>query len=140
MTDFIITTKNNDVIRFGYYTEAAPVTVAAFDLQLPFTRIFFHTMVSGQEFWNVDEAPVLDIIQENASVFILPGEVVIGPLRPDRTKTSGCMGVYYGHGKGLDCCNIFAKVFDEDIALLKNLGESIWKNGEQELRFEKLQD
>ena len=137
MTGFIITTKNNDVIRFGYYTEAAPVTVAAFDQQLPFTRIFFHARVSGHEFW-IDNAPVLDIIQENASVFAEPGEVVIGPLQPARAKTSGCMGIYYGEGKGLDCCNIFAKVFDEDVALLKSLGESIWKNGEQELRFEKI--
>jgi len=137
MKGFSITTKNNNVIRFTYYTEAAPVTVNAFNNQLPFKRIFFHARLSGQEFW-IDNAPVLDIIQENASVFTAPGEVVIGPLKPIRVKTSCCMGIYYGEGKGLDCCNIFAKVFDEDLHLLKALGENIWKQGEQELVFEKL--
>ncbi len=137
MKGFTITAKNNTVIRFSYYTEAAPVTIAAFDQQLPFSRTFIHARVSGQEFW-IDNAPALDIIQENASVFTIPGEVVIGPLQPARAKTAGCMGIYYGEGKGLDCCNIFAKVFDEDFALLQTLGESIWKHGEQELRFEKI--
>ena len=137
MTGFIIKTITKTSIRFSYYNEAAPVTVAAFDQQLPFTRVFVHARVSGQEFW-INDAPPLDIIQENASVFTTPGEVVIGPLQPVRSKTSGCMGIYYGEGKGLDCCNIFAKVVDEDMELLKNLGESIWKHGEQELCFEKL--
>jgi len=139
MKGFSITTKNNNTIRFSYYTEAAPVTVAAFNDQLPFQRIFVHARLSGQEFW-IDNAPVLDIIQENASVFTEPGEVVIGPLQPTRAKTSCCMGIYYGEGKGLDCCNIFAKVFDEDILLLKTLGESIWKHGAQELIFERIID
>jgi hypothetical protein len=48
------------------------------------------------------------------------------------------MGIYYGEGRGLDCCNIFARVFDEDLLKLKELGNRIWLKGEQELRFEKL--
>jgi hypothetical protein len=136
MKGFIIKTKDNQIIRFNYYSEAAPVTVTAFDKQLPFTRTFMHARVSGQECW-IDNAPELDIIQENASVFTEPGEVVIGPLKPARTKTSTCMGIYYGEGKGLDCCNIFGKVVDEDLALLKELGNKIWRQGEQELSFEK---
>ena len=47
------------------------------------------------------------------------------------------MGVYYGEGKGLDCCNIFAGVFEEDIVLLKTLGEQIWKYGMQEIIFDR---
>ncbi|MGC4102199.1 DUF3830 family protein [Ferruginibacter sp.] len=137
MKGFIIKTAGNIVIRFGYYTEEAPVTVAAFSKQLPFSITLMHARISGQEFWT-GNAPVLDIIQENASVFTEPGEAVIGPLHPGRTKTSGCMGIYYGEGKGLDCCNIFAKVFEEDMPLLKTLGESIWKHGEQLLLFESL--
>jgi len=104
---------------------------------LPFTRTFMHARVSGQEVW-IDDAPPLDVIQENASVFTEPGEAVYGPLAARRTKTINCMGIYYGEGKGLDCCNIFAKVFDEDMHLLKSLGDSIWKNGVQQLTFEKL--
>src|ERR1700712_1608953 len=137
MPGFCIKTQDNAVIRFSLYTDAAPLTAAAFLTTLPFTRTFFHARVSGQEIW-MDNAPVLDIIQENASVFTEPGEVVYGPLKPARTKTSNCMGIYYGEGRGLDCCNIFAKVFDEDLPLLKVLGERVWKNGCQELIFEKL--
>jgi len=48
------------------------------------------------------------------------------------------MGIYYGEGKGLDCCNIFAKVFDEDLNLLKTLGDSIWKHGAEEILFERV--
>ena len=137
MTGFIVKTKDNQIIRFRYYNEVAPVTISAFDKQLPFTRTFVHARVSGQEFW-IDNAPELDIIQENASVFTEPGEVVVGTVKPTRTKTSKCMGIYYGDGKGLDCCNIFGKVLDEDLLLLKELGNIIWRQGEQELTFEKL--
>lgn len=139
MSSFILKTPNNKIIRFKYYFEDAPITCKAFDALLPFTRTFMHARVSGQEIW-MDNAPPLDIIQENASVFTIPGEVVYGPLKPARAKTSNCMGIYYGEGKGLDCCNIFAKVFDEDLALLKQLGENIWKDGVQELTFEKADD
>jgi len=136
MTGFVIKTAIGN-IRFKYYLADAPGTVNAFDALLPFTRTFIHARVSGQEIW-IDDAPPLDIIQENASVFTEPGEVVFGPLKPARTKTANCMGIYYGEGKGLDCCNIFAKVFDEDLALLKNLGNTIWKQGAQEITFEKI--
>jgi len=137
MTGFVIKTADSKVIRFKYYHDEAPVTSKAFDSILPFTRTFFHARVSGQEIW-IDNAPPLDIIQENASVFTEPGEVVFGPLKPVRVKTSNCVGIYYGEGKGLDCCNIFAKVFDEDADLLKSLGDSIWRKGIQELTFENL--
>lgn len=137
MNKFIIKTSDNKIIRFKLYSEEAPVTCSAFMKLLPFTRTFLHARVSGQEIW-IDNAPPLDIIQENASVFTEPGEVVFGPLNPKRTKTSNCMGIYYGEGKGLDCCNIFAKVLEEDMDLLKQLGNGIWKEGTQELTFEKL--
>lgn len=137
MTEFIIRTSNNEVIRFRLYTDDAPVTSAAFAALLPFSREFMHARVSGQEIWT-DNAPELDIIQENASVFTQPGELVLGPLKPERAKTSGCIGIYYGEGRGPDCCNIFGKVFDENMELLINLGNTIWRNGTQELRFEAL--
>jgi len=137
MTGFLIKTSGNKIIRFQFYLEAAPITSAAFAAQLPFERMFLHARVSGQEIWT-DKAPSLDIIQENASVFAEPGEVVLGPLQPERAKTAGCMGIYYGEGRGLDCCNIFAKVFEEDRDLLSALGEAIWKQGADNLIFEKL--
>jgi hypothetical protein len=137
MKGFIIKTADGIVIRFVYYHDDAPVTSHAFESLLPFTRIFLHARVSGQEVW-IDNAPQLDIVQENASVFTVPGEVVYGPLKPARVKTSNCMGIYYGIGRGLDCCNIFAKVLEEDMPLLQALGESIWRHGAQQLTFEKL--
>lgn len=137
MDGFAIKTADNQTIRFRYYTTEAPITSKAFNALLPFKRTFFHARVSGQEIW-IDNAPQLDILQENASVFTEPGEVVFGPLHPKRAKTSNCMGIYYGEGKGLDCCNIFAKVFEEDRELLKSLGDDIWKKGTQEIDFVKL--
>lgn len=138
MTGFKIKTIDNQIIRFNYYANDAPITCEAFSKLLPFSRIFVHARISGQEIW-IDNAPELDIIQENASVFTSPGEVVLGPLKPIRAKTSKCLGIYYGEGKGLDSCNIFAKVFAEDLELLKILGNNIWKHGVQELTFESLQ-
>ncbi|MBK9271972.1 MAG: DUF3830 family protein [Saprospiraceae bacterium] len=99
---------------------------------LPFTRTFHHARVSGQEIW-IDNVPPLDIIQENASVFTEPGEVVFGPAKPFRAKTANCFGIYYGEGKGLDACNIFAKVIDSDKQKLIEIGTRIWKNGAQDL-------
>ena len=136
MTGFTIRTKDDQIIRFRYYNDDAPVSVAAFNKVLPFTLSFYHARTSGQEFW-IANAFDFDIIQENASVFTEPGEVVLGPMKPVRAKAGGGgIGVYYGEGKGLDAANIFGKVFDEDVAILKSLGEKIWKHGEQELTFE----
>lgn len=136
MNGFQIKTNDGVTIHFKYYSEA-PETSKAFDASLPFTKTFFHAKVSGEEIWT-DNAPELDIIQENSSVFIHPGEVVIGPLRPERNKVIHCMGIMYGEGKLLDCGNIFAKVYDEDLPKLVHLGLKHWKEGFQELEFEKL--
>jgi len=132
MTGFKITTKDGLVIRFSYYLDEAPETVKAFAGILPFTRTFHHARVSGQEIW-IDNMPELDMIQENASVFTTPGEVVWGPSKPARSKTANCFGIYYGEGKGLDACNIFARVLDADRQKLIDLGERIWKNGAEDL-------
>ena len=137
MQGFKLITTDHSIIRFKLYIDEAPFTCSAFVRLLPFSRRFMHARTSGQEIW-IDNAPELDIIQENASVFTEPGEVVYGPLNPKRAKTSNCMGIYYGEGKGLDACNIFAKVFDEDMDLLKSLGNNIWMNGAQNLIFELL--
>jgi hypothetical protein len=137
MNNFKIRNSQNRIIRFNLYIDDAPNTCKAFLKLLPFSKIFFHARVSGQEIWT-DKAPELDIIQENASVFVMPGEIVLGPLKPFRVKTSKCLGIYYGEGKGLDSCNIFGKVFEEDIPILQELGEEIWKHGYQEIFFESI--
>jgi hypothetical protein len=134
MTGFKLTTQDGQEIKFDLYLGDAPITSRAFQSILPFTRTFNHARVSGQEIW-IDDVPKLDIIQENASVFTEPGEVVFGPTKPSRTKTANCFGIYYGTGKGLDACNIFAKVVDADRQKLVDLGNDIWKNGSQELTF-----
>jgi Protein of unknown function (DUF3830) len=132
MTGFKITTSDNQEIRCECYFNTAPVTSKAFLSVLPFTRTFHHARVSGQEIW-IDDVPKLDIIQENASVFTEPGEVVFGPTKPIRAKTANCFGIYYGDGKGLDACNIFARVIESDRQKLIDLGNTIWKNGSQVL-------
>jgi len=130
MTGFKITTSDNLEIKFELYLDTAPVTSKAFLSILPFTRTFYHARVSGQEIW-IDDVPKLDIIQENASVFTEPGEVVFGPTKPIRAKTANCFGIYYGDGKGLDACNIFAKVVESDKQKLVDLGNKIWRTGSQ---------
>lgn len=132
MKGFKLTTQKGKEIKFELYLDDAPITSEAFMSILPFTRTFYHARVSGQEIW-IDDVPKLDIIQENASVFTEPGEVVFGPTNPSRTKTANCFGIYYGDGKGVDACNIFAKVVDADKIELIALGNEIWKNGSQEL-------
>lgn len=131
-TGFRIITKDHQEIKFEYYLDAAPVTCDVFEQILPFTRTFYHARVSGQEIW-IDNVPPLDIIQENASVFTETGEVVFGPSKPVRTRTANCFGIYYGHGRGLDAANIFAKVAATDLEKLQKLGDHIWRNGAQEL-------
>ena len=137
MHRFRITTEDNQEIHFECYLDAAPVTSKAFFDILPFTRVFHHARISGREIW-IDNVPPLDIIQENASVFTEPGEVVFCPMKPARTKTANCFGIYYGEGRGLDAGNIFAKVIEEDKQKLTDLGNSIWKNGSQELTVSSL--
>ncbi len=139
MRKFKITTRDKEEILFELYEDAAPVTSKAFAGILPFTRTFYHARLSGQEIW-IDNVPPLDIIQENASVFTEPGEVVFGPSKPSRTKTANCFGIYYGEGKGLDACNIFARVIDSDKQKLSELGNRIWKEGSQELTVSLVQD
>ncbi len=134
MTGFKVTTSDNQEIKFEFYFDTAPMTSMAFIEILPFTGTFYHARVSGQEIW-IDNVPQLDIIQENASVFTEPGEVVFGMTKPIRTKTANCFGIYYGVSKGLDACNIFARVIESDQQKLVALGNSIWKNGSQELNI-----
>lgn len=135
MKGFNIRTADNQTIRFNFYLEAAPATSAAFSKSLPFKKMFFHARVSGQEIW-IEDAPRLDVPQENSSVFAESGEIAIGPIHPARNKVAGMMGIFYGEGKLVDGSNIFGKVYDEDLPLLKALGDKTWKQGAQELMFE----
>ena len=139
MIGFKLTTRDSQEIRFKFYIDTAPVTSKAFVDILPFTRTFHHARVSGQEIW-IDNVPKLDIIQENATVFTEPGEVVFGPIKPVRSKTANCFGIYYGNGKGLDACNVFAKVIESDKQKLVDLGNSIWKNGAQDLTISVIEE
>lgn len=134
---FYLFTPDGARIRFRYYHEDAPLTCEAFSKLLPFSRTFLHARYSGSEVWT-DEMPPVRVIQENASVWVRPGEVVLGPELALRTSTINCLGIYYGDGKGVDACNIFALVFEEDREALAQLGELIWKSGQLELTFDKL--
>lgn len=135
MTSFQIKTIEGKTIRFNLYADDAPVTSAAFLKVLPFSAVFYHARVSGEEIW-ISDAPVLDILQENCSVFAEEGEIVIGVKKPTRNKVVGCIGIFYGKGQLLDCGNIFGKVRAEDLPILKELGDKIWRQGGQELWFD----
>lgn len=124
-------------VRFRYYLDHAPHTCEAFAKLLPFSRVFLHARYSGCEIWT-DSLPPVRVIQENASIWVHPGEVVLGPELAVRTSTINCLGIYYGEGKGVDACNIFAVVLEEDQDALAELGELIWKSGQLELTFDQL--
>ena len=132
---FQIKTPENQIIRFQFYEREAPKTVDTLIKLLPFSRLFFHARVSGREIW-IDDAPLIDVPQENATVFAEPGEIVIGPIQPTRNKITGCIGIFYGEGKLLDCGNIFGKAFEEDMPTLEKLGDDIWRFGARELILE----
>lgn len=132
MKHFFLKTDLDLQIQFELYEKEAPKTCSAFLATLPFTRQWIHASVSGQEIW-IANAPSLAISQENSSVFTTPGEVVIGPTTTPRNKVAGCMGIYYGTGKGLDGANIFAKVIAPDHDKLFELGRRILLNGSQEI-------
>ncbi len=134
--EFNIRNKSGVQIRFRYYLKEAPESCCAFDSILPLKRIFYHARVSGQDIW-FDNLPDLNIIRENASVFTVPDEAVLSPSHPKRTRTANCFGIYYGEGRGLDACNIFASVFDEDREKLTLPGDEIWKNGAMEIIMER---
>lgn len=135
MVGFRILTPENQVIRFIYYQDKAPMTCKSFESALPFERVLYHARVSGLEIWT-ENGPKLDLPQENASIFAEPGEIVLGPILPERNKIKGCLGIFYGEGRLLDCGNIFGKVVIEDFETLKGLGDSIWRKGGCMLKFE----
>lgn len=93
MTGFKITTQEGNEIRFSFLIDEAFITYAPFKRILPFTRTFNSARISGQKIW-IEDAPQVDIIQENSSVFTEPGEVVFGRSKPIRTKTAYCFGIY----------------------------------------------
>ncbi len=107
----------------------------SFESALPFERVLYHARVSGLEIWTEDGLK-LALPQENASIFAEPGEIVLGSVLPERNKIRGCLGIFYGEGKLLDCGNIFGKVLDEDFEALKMLGDNIWRKGGNLLKFE----
>jgi hypothetical protein len=135
MHNIRIITPDHTSIRFNLYHDLTPLTIRALLAVLPVTRTLYHARVSGLEIWT-DDAPKLLVPQENASIFALPGEIVIGPQLPERNQVRGCLGIFYGEGKLLDCGNILGKVMEEDFESLKILGDTIWRKGALPLVFE----
>jgi hypothetical protein len=138
MDGFRILTPDNQVIRFRYYLPQAAATCRSFEASLPFQQVLFHARVSGLEIWTED-GPKLNLPQENSSIFAAPGEIVLGPILPERNRIRGCLGIFYGEGKLLDCGNIFGKVVEDDFEKLRKVGDTIWRKGGIMLRFELLE-
>lgn len=135
MTKVALYSTRNETIVFDLYDDMAPNSVSEFVASLPFEVELIHASVSGQEIWT-DSTPAWHIPQENASVFTHPGELVIGPTAHPRSRTAGCLGVYYGEGKGLDAANIIGMVAENNRPALLEIGKRVWKNGSEKFRFE----
>ena len=135
MTGFLIKTSYNDILRFKFYLDKAPLTCAAFLKALPFSRSLIHPGFLRKEIWT-GKGPDVNILPENVFVLMEPGEIAIGAITPHDTRTSKQLGICYGQAKPIESCNIFGKVFEDDLQLLKVLGQTIWRYGELNLSFE----
>jgi len=134
---FKVRTSRGLIIIFDLYAREAPATSDAFLNSLPFSAVFDHAKISGQEIWS-GNCPPFNISQENSSLFALPGEIALGPIQPARNKITGLMGIFYGTGQLMDSGNIFGCNTKADRDKLSELGNTIWTTGSQELHFEKI--
>ena len=135
MTGFLIKTSYNDTLRFKFYLDRAPLTCAAFLKSLPFSRGLIHPGFLRKEIWT-GKGPEINILPENVFTLMEPGEIAIGSLTTHDTRTSKQLGICYGKSKPIDSYNVFGKVLEEDLHLLKVLGQTIWRYGELNLFFE----
>lgn len=138
MQHIILKTSDGNSIRFRFYQKEAPITSKTFIETLPLEVTGRQARTAGEEIW-IPEGPGLNIIQENATVHLKPGELGIAPLS-SRNEVERSIAIVYGEAMLHDCVNVFAKVFDEDVEILKRLGERIWLKGEQVLTFEVAND
>lgn len=128
-----LVTSRNEEIKFHFYDSQAPETCMAIKKILPLEIKLFHAKTSGEELWT-PEGPELQILQENATVHIEPGEIGIAPVHL-RNKISKCLVITYGQAKLFDCANIFGQVIKEDEKILRDLGNKIWLEGAQIVRL-----
>src|SRR5688572_21261613 len=101
MASFSINLDNDMTIRFQCYVEDAPVTSTAFLSFMPLAKMFSPVLVTGLALW-FDDRPPVDLIQEDASLFPKPGDVVSGPSIPSRPLRGRCFRIGSGACKGLD--------------------------------------
>lgn len=136
MTEIIIKMRNDKTVRAFLYEKEAPITSKAFLKKLPIRLRFFHTKNTGTEIL-CEEGPLLNTPQENISVYRIQGELGIGvPTARSHTGFKGCMSIIYGTmPKPRKCMNIFARIIDEDLETLEQIGLLIWKEGAQKLDF-----
>jgi len=135
MTGFLIKTSYNDTLRFQLYLDGAPLTCEAFLNSLPFSGGFIHPGLLRKEIWT-SWGPQVNILPENAFALMEPGEIAIGFLTPHDRTNSKRIRICYEEAKPINRCNVFGKVFEEDLHLLKVLGQTIWRYGQLNLSFE----
>lgn len=131
MNRFSLQTGNTK-IRFTVYKKAAPFTCRAFMERLPFTVKTVHARFAGEEIWG--KGPKFNIPQENATIYLKPGELGYAPLL-ERSEIGQAISLVYGKAKLYDCVNIFAKVEPSDLPKLKKLGETVWLKGKRTIKF-----
>ena len=129
-----VKTPDGDVIRFRLYEKEAPATSKAFVNALPIEASGRQARFAGHEIW-VPDGPELNIPQENATIMFKPGE--LGYAAPvARNRGARSIVIVYGEARLSECANVFGMVLDEDIPILKKLGEKIWLEGAQILHLE----
>jgi uncharacterized protein DUF3830 len=120
-------------------TEKAPLTCAAFLKLLPFKQNLLHVRWSGESTWVPLGALEIGVPAENATVYPLPGEILLYPGGVSETEVLIPYGrTQFGSKAGLLAGNHFLTVVsgNEHLAELGRL--ALWK-GAQPILIKKLE-
>ncbi len=136
MAGFTVQSEKGESFHADVFEKEAPSTSKAFLAILPARIRLFHARFAGEEIFT-EEGPLLDIPLENATNKLRVGEIGVFARSPRSPKGfKGGIAIVYGRDAHLiGCPNVFARIEERDLAVLKKVGLRIWKGGAEEFLF-----
>ena len=134
MSDIIITAGR---FRFtaGLESDAAPLTCAAFQKLLPLEGHLLHVRWSGEAAWMPLGTLPVDVPPENATIYPLPGELLVYPGPLSETEILISYGrTHFASKAGALAGNHFLTL-TSGAEHLKELGRLVLWEGAQSIRF-----
>ena len=139
MSDLLITAGPHK-LRARLETKKAPLTCAAFLKMLPFKERLLHVRWSGEATWVPHGALDVKVPPENATVYPLPGEILLYPGGVSETEVLIPYGrTQFGSKAGLLAGNHFLTVVD-GANHLPDLGRLTLWEGAQPILIDILED